>query len=104
MHKFIAFTLVLSISVFAHCLVGEYNRAVTLYELQKKTTEILEQQIADMESTLNLMRSLKTYEDGFRDAMLYKDETLYAEGYHRGLQHGNDHANVHKFTTLENQE
>lgn len=94
MLKFTTFTVLLGITLLAHTMVAQYNRAITLCDVQRASMEILEQQIVDMESALNEFRNAKTYEDGLRDALVYKDEILYVEGYHRGLKHGADHVRV----------
>lgn len=92
------FVFLVGISIVIHVLVADMEISKRRADLLEIANKVLEEQVADLEGRLNDYRAAKTYDDGLLIGIQMGESSLYTEGYHKGLQHGVDHANVSKFT------
>tara|TARA_B100000941_G_C28303304_1_gene447617 strand:+ start:210 stop:557 length:348 start_codon:yes stop_codon:yes gene_type:complete len=61
----------------------ELHRAKLYVQLADQENSLLEDQIADMQMQ---MPPKRTYDDGFRDAMIRKQSVEYVNGYHAAME------------------
>lgn len=90
-------------TLFAHYAILEINRANARADLMAVANTVLEEQVADLESSLSDYRSAKTYEDGVMDGVELGESALYTKGYHMGIQHGIDHERAGEYSLVGKQ-
>ena len=72
-------------SIMAHMAVWSKSQL----DIEEKRSEILKDQIADMQNQLIEKNAQRTYEEGVRDGIENRKEKAYMDGYHMATQHMN---------------
>ncbi len=81
--KFNFFAMFVVFSIMTHMAIWSKSQL----DIEEKRSEILKDQIADMQNQLIEKNAQKTYEEGVRDGIQNRRDRSYMEGYHMATQH-----------------